>query len=182
MKTAAMWYLALGAVLSLAAQGVAAWDYGDAPAGYGLSTAYYTGPEKFGFTWTDDASNPVTPAWTGDEDDGLAAAGWNGVWVAGSSTNEISIYAYCGGFFEYVTMFVDFNDNGNFNDPGERIDYPGNPIPGTNGVITFTGISVPSVSYSLNATNGIGVRFSMTYAGVVPGPSGTWTYGEIEDY
>lgn len=73
---------------------------------------------------------------------------------------------------EYVSIFVDFNRDGDFADAGETA-YSSN---GTQS--TFTGTITVPASASIGLTR---MRVSMQYAAAPP-VCGTYTYGEVEDY
>lgn len=176
--------LRIGAVVCAAAlcalAGVAhAADYGDAPASYGLANANATAPELLGTGWTTDSVNPVTPAWTGDSDDGIV--GTVATWTPGLSTNSVTVKVVCGGYTEYLSMFIDLNDDGDFLDAGEKIDHPSFPTT-VDGNYTFSNISLPFINYLRNGTNKIAVRFILKFAGAVVGPTDSFSYGEVEDY
>lgn len=176
--------LRIGAVMCAAtllafAGGVSAADYGDAPSSYGLASANDTAPELLGTGWTSDSSNPVTPAWTGDSDDGIV--GTVATWTPGQSNNSVTVKVVCGGYTEYLSMFIDKNDDGDFLDSGEKIDHPSFPTT-ADGNYTFSNISLPFINYVRNGTNKIAVRFILKYAGAVVGPTDSFSYGEVEDY
>ncbi|MBK9975100.1 MAG: choice-of-anchor D domain-containing protein [Planctomycetes bacterium] len=168
-----------GALILALATAAQAQDYGDAPASYGLATASSTAPELLGTGWTSDATNPVTPAWTGDADDGIV--GTVATWTPGLSTNTVTVKVVCGGYTEYLAMFIDMNDDGDFLDSGERIDHPNSPMT-TDANFTFSNISLPFINYTRNGVNKIAVRFMLKYASAIAGPSDSFSYGEVEDY
>ncbi|MEO8149594.1 MAG: GEVED domain-containing protein [Bacteroidia bacterium] len=93
--------------------------------------------------------------------------------AAGSSVAlSISLTKSNASDVEYVTVFVDFNRDADFDDAGEAA-YSAN---GT--LSTFTG------SFTIPATASIGqtrMRVSMQY-GSAPPTCGTYSYGEVEDY
>lgn len=171
---------ALALLCCLFAGQLVAQDFGDAPATYGLASAGNSKPEKLGNAWTPDTSNPVSPAWTGDSDDGVAAIP---VWQPGTSNNSVTVFVYVGpvAYTEYLALFVDFNDDGDFADTGERIAFPGSPIT-VDGNYTFNGVAVPIAAYSRNGINKIAVRIVLRYASAPQLPNETFAFGEIEDY
>lgn len=169
--------LVLGVVAFAGA--VAAADNGDAPSTYGLASATSSAPELLGTGWTNDTTNPVTPAWTGDADDGIV--GTVATWTPGLSTNSVTVKVVCGGYTEYLSMFIDKNDDGDFLDAGEKIDHPSFPTT-LDGNYTFSNISLPFVNYTRNGLNKVAVRFILKFAGAVVGPTDSFSYGEVEDY
>lgn len=165
--------------LSAASSILAGQDYGDAPASYGLAEAGDSRYERLGTQWSSDATNPVTPAWMGDtSDDGVAVVP---TWNAGVSNNSISIDVDTDGYLQYLTMWVDLNDDGDFHDTGERFDHPSFPT-SASGTYTFNSISIPTQNYSLNGTDRIGVRFVLKHNSAITGPDESFNHGEIEDY
>lgn len=77
-----------------------------------------------------------------------------------------------GTYTEYVSVFVDFNRDGDFDDAGETA-YTAS---GTN--LTFTGSFLIPATASAGLTR---MRVSMQYSAAPP-TCGTFTYGEVEDY
>ncbi|WP_430408407.1 immunoglobulin-like domain-containing protein [Kordia sp.] len=74
---------------------------------------------------------------------------------------------------EAYSVWIDYNQNGDFSDPGEQVWTQGNTT-ATSVSGTFT---IPTA-----ATNGATrLRVSMKYNGI-PTPCETFTYGEVEDY
>lgn len=164
--------LAGGAALS-------AQDYGDAPSSYGLAAANTSFNERLGTQWSNDTSNPVTPAWTGDtSDDGVSTMP---TWIAGTSSNSVTVDVDTDNFNQYFTMWVDLNDDGDFLDAGERFDHPSFPtdVPAS---YTFNNVPIPMQSYSRNGTDKIAVRFILKYDASITGPDESFGYGEVEDY
>lgn len=159
--------------------GLSAQDYGDAPASYGLPIASGSLPEKLGATWTGDTTNPVSPAWTGDSDDGLV--GTPATWTPGLSNNSVTVSVVCGTYTQYLALFIDMNDDGDFLDANERINHPSFPT-AIDGNYTFSNIALPFINYTRNGLNKIAVRFMLRYNSAIIGPSDSFSYGEVEDY
>lgn len=160
---------------------LAADDFGDAPASYGLLSCWAQPTWVYlGSSVSDDTSNPVSPAWTGDSDDGLVGSPlWNPV----SWQNELTVHVggQGGG---WLMLWVDANDNGGWEanefylyseiwvEPGQ--DY------------TFTGIRLNRPQgYSLNGPNKVAVRVVIqdNFGGPMHAlPTGFFYIGEIEDW
>ncbi|MHC4840350.1 MAG: choice-of-anchor D domain-containing protein [Planctomycetota bacterium] len=155
-------------------------DYGDAPASYGLPAAGSTAWNTLGVTGTNDTSNPVTPAWTGDSDDGVVG---NPIWNPWSSFNQLTVHVENEG---YLYMFVDADDSGTF-DPAELYIF-GRPGFHTTGPkdVTFEDIELKKQGgYSLNGQNKVAVRIIFyNNIGTIPNyvPNETFYFGEIEDW
>ncbi len=75
-----------------------------------------------------------------------------------------------GSYQEYWKVWIDFNKDGDFNDPGEEVY----SVSGR--VIMSGGFTVPA-----NATGVTRMRVAMKWAGA-PTPCETFSYGEVEDY
>ncbi|MDX1406849.1 MAG: GEVED domain-containing protein, partial [Saprospiraceae bacterium] len=73
---------------------------------------------------------------------------------------------------EYFRVWIDFNKDGDFTDPGEEIFSEGPATTNVSGTYT-----IPSTAL-LGTTR---LRVSMKY-NAYPGPCETFTYGEVEDY
>ncbi len=94
------------AALMLAAT-LGAQDYGDADISYGTMEAQQTWG-GLGVLWSNDLTNPVTPAWTGDNDDCVVGSP---LWDSWSSYNQLTVKVTDVG---HLIMWVDANDNGVF--------------------------------------------------------------------
>jgi hypothetical protein len=68
--------------------------------------------------------------------------------------------------------YADWNQDKDFNDPGERIKMEGGPV-------NFTGNIAPPQDAAYGNTR---LRLRLYYTGDVDGPCGTAVYGEVEDY
>jgi hypothetical protein len=78
-----------------------------------------------------------------------------------------------GPFTEYWKVWIDFNHDYDFTDPGEEI---------YSTFSTATGNLLVNVTIPMSATTGnTRMRISMKY-GSAPGPCEVFTYGEVEDY
>jgi PKD repeat protein len=73
-------------------------------------------------------------------------------------------------YTEYWRIWIDYNDDHDFEDPGEEV---------------FSGVGSSTVSGNFTVASGVNIttrmRVSMKYAGY-PTPCETFTYGEVEDY
>jgi hypothetical protein len=91
----------------------------------------------------------------------------------GTTVNlSVSLFKSLATDLEYVSVFVDYNRDGDFDDAGETA-YSGN---GTN--LTFAG------SFVIPGTSSVGLtrmRVSVQF-NAAPPTCGTFTYGEVEDY
>ncbi|MCF6227435.1 MAG: choice-of-anchor D domain-containing protein [Planctomycetes bacterium] len=155
-------------------------DYGDAPASYGTITGGSTsGGCQLGQTRTKDTVNPVTPAWTGDTDDGIVGTP---LWNPWSSFNQLTVHVQGWGM---LYMFVDADDSGTF-EQSEMYSYAKytaviGPID-----LTITGIELKNPGgYNLNGANKVAVRIIIAnMIGAMPPytPSGSPYIGEVEDW
>jgi hypothetical protein len=75
-------------------------------------------------------------------------------------------------FNETWNVWVDFNQDGDFNDPGEHIIGPVTSINPVSGLFKVPGSALPGSTR---------MRVSMSF-GAGPGPCGNFTFGEVEDY
>jgi len=168
-------------------------EYGDATAGYGTLYAWGAGQTCWlGSTVTSDTTNPVTPAWTGDTDDGLMGTPQ---WSPWSSNNSLTVYVDApinqwgpGGThvpaMVYLVAFVDANDDGQFT-ADETYLYSPFRIP-SNAQYTIDGIRIHATqSFSRNGQNKVAVRIAVqdTIGGPpVVNPNGNFFMGEVEDW
>ncbi|MCC6574247.1 MAG: choice-of-anchor D domain-containing protein [Planctomycetes bacterium] len=158
-------------------------DAGDAPAPYPVTDfVSFQGP-RLGLLCGADAVNPVVPAWTGDDDDGIVGA--PPVWTAGSTGNTLSLDVTIKGYGdEYLVVWVDADDDGQWTQ-AERYIY-GNGELTASGVCTFNNITLPTRNFVLNGADKVAVRVMSFYAwfGGVPADPGSALYceGEIEDW
>lgn len=77
-------------------------------------------------------------------------------------------------FTEYFTVYIDYNKDRDFNDPGENVG----------SVSTFSTTEVP-LTFTIPATAKNGatlIRVQMQYASALSDPCAVYTYGETEDY
>lgn len=155
-------------------------DFGDAPDSYGTLLAN-TGARhltslavRLGATVDGEsdgqpgvlANGDDTDA-EGNDDDGVTLPSA----LVINTTANISIAASINGF---VNGWVDFNQNGNFNEPGELVFNQQAVVAGTN-PLSF---AVPA-----DATLGSSyARFRFTQGAVTAVPTGAQTTGEVEDY
>jgi len=95
--------------------------------------------------------------------------------TAGTATPIVVDVQTCGGFYgANVAVYIDYNQDGDFTDVGENA-LPSVPVAvlgNVNGLIT-----VPTTAYNGNTR----MRVIMV-EGTISGPTGTYTWGETEDY
>lgn len=153
-------------------------DYGDAPASYGLMQADF-GQGGLGVNWNDDLSNPVTPAWTGDNDDCVVGTP---LWDSWSSFNTLTVKITSPG---HLILWVDADDNGQWT-ASERYEFFPQVLLSQPGDYTFTGINIKRTQdFSRNAHNKCAVRVVLqeNMGGPPnPNPTGSFYFGEVEDW
>lgn len=155
-------------------------DWGDAPDTYGTLQANNGARHltslivRLGATVDGDAdgqpgvlANGDDTDAEGDDDDGVTLPSA----LVLNTTANISIEASMNG---YVNGWVDFNQNGNFNDPGELVFNQQAVTGGTN-----------ALSFAVPASATVGnsyARFRFTQGPAPTVPNGPQTTGEVEDY
>lgn len=165
------------AALMLAAT-LGAQDYGDADISYGTMEAQQTWG-GLGVLWSNDLTNPVTPAWTGDNDDCVVG---NPVWDSWSSYNQLTVKVTDVG---HLIMWVDANDNGVFAADERYVYFPQTEITQP-GDYTFTNIVIKrTTNFSRNGLNKCAVRITLQEN--MGGPpnlnaTGSFYFGEVEDW
>lgn len=184
-----MRYIALMLCLATAAALHGA-DYSDAPASYGSPTLWGTNVIWLGATATNDAANPVTPAWTGDSDDCIVGTpSWNS-W---SSFNSLTIStsgvpSQTGSGTDatgWLMMWVDANDNGTYEANELYEMMPGYLVPAGNNY-TFENIRIHATqNFTRNGLNKVAVR--ILYQENIGGPpsynpNAFIYFGECEDW
>ncbi len=93
--------------------------------------------------------------------------------TAGRNHTLQLIPGYAGsGFKEYWRIWIDFNQDGDFNDPNEEVFAANDAL----GVVSGT-LLIPNQHVSMTTR----MRISMRY-GTPPNPCGIFAYGETEDY
>ena len=163
----------------LAAGVCAAEDFGDAPASYGTPTVWDASYAYLGLGSTPDVQNPVTPAWTGDQDDAVVGTPY---WDSWSSTNTLTIQTsdWC-----YVLLWVDADDSGTFDNDELHEIMPGYGLPGP-ATYTFENIAIHATQdFSLNGQNKIAIRLyaqNNIGGGAIKDPGAVCYFGEIEDW
>ncbi|WP_033407707.1 GEVED domain-containing protein, partial [Thiolinea disciformis] len=180
-----VFYLLL--LLNIAASTAWAADYGDAPSTMAsidsnLSTTYgdawhtISGTIRLGANIDNEAGSQSTGLLAngdGADDDGVAfpLLGGNRVLFAAQSTN-LTITTGSNG---YLNAWIDWNQDGDWNDAGEQV--------ATNVAMT-TGSNTLSVTANDSVPHGVSyARFRFTsYSVASPSPLGAATDGEVEDY
>ena len=167
---------------------LAAQDYGDAPAPYPTAEHTSTGWERFGPICIDDATNPVVPPWTGSADD-------DGIGVSNLAKGaDATIVVNIQNFYtqDDIGVWIDWNDDGDWDDAGEQVIWAGFSPSAPDGSIgsgdnVFT---VPVPATAAGASAKIRARIWDTSS---PGtcqcgpdqggePRLATDYGEVEDY
>ena len=163
-------------------------EYSDAPASYGGMYSWSAGQTCWlGQIASNDTTNPVTPAWTGDDDDGLVGTP---LWDSWSSHNTLSFEVNGNGAPEetptmaYLVLFVDANDDGQFS-ADETYLYSPHRIP-VGAIYTFRNIRIHATQdFTRNGLHKVGVRVALqdTIGGPpVLSPNGNFYMGEVEDW
>jgi hypothetical protein len=159
------------------------------PTGYGVSSAGSTADEEiFNFTMGTINQTSTCASTGGGAANGLPASVLS--YYSNYTALPASIYApgavatfsltlgYCGtfAFTNTANIYVDFNRNGLFTDPGENVyTKPSGPVTVTGQV--FTG------SFTVPTTAQLGLTLlRIVYVEGASPPTGTYTWGETEDY
>ncbi|MCB9341575.1 MAG: M36 family metallopeptidase [Lewinellaceae bacterium] len=97
---------------------------------------------------------------------------------AGSSYDLTIVNGSCSGnhYTAYAAAYIDFNNDGDFEDVGELV-YSFGPTTGLN-TIPIGNITIPAMA----PVGDKRMRIVFWEGGVVPPPCGTYSYGETEDY
>lgn len=97
--------------------------------------------------------------------------------VKGSSGNTIAVTKGWSGntYTEAVSVWIDFNRNGTYEDSERVMNIAANTTPTVSA--TF---AVPAAAYAGDKT--LGMRVIMRYSTTPAGPCASFTYGEVEDY
>ncbi len=186
MQKANVW-LSLGLVL-LAGNMLSAQDYGDAPAPY--PTTEHTNASSYeilGLAITMDTVNPVTPSWTGDgSDDGVQFNNFAKGATATLAVQISNLYST-----DDLAIWIDFNNDGDWIDAGERVVWAGYSTTAPNGALAATNnFSVAIPSGAVGTLASVRARLWDTAShttgamaangGGDPALSTVW--GEVEDY
>jgi hypothetical protein len=151
-------------------------DFGDLPSSYKLTLVsdagpyHITGTLRLGTGVSDEADGKEDAFADGDDDDGLADVP-DDAWTPGATVDLAVTVTGDGG---YLIAWFDWNGNGSFDDPQERVIF-GSVAAGINPL----SVVVP-YAYGGGALN---ARFRL-YDGLpaVISPGGAATNGEVEDY
>ena len=158
-------------------------DYGDAPSSYGIAS-HDVGGLRLGTLIDGEGSALVSATADGDDVDNVADE--DGVTVIGdlvpgqNTGLQISLTFPSQMPTKGVAAWVDFDGNGAFQDPAERIALIGGNVIGG---AQFAGISS---AFAVPASAKTGTTFMRVRVGPVPGsslsPTGHGGQGEVEDY
>ena len=160
-------------------------DFGDAPSSFGDASAGFTTGLLLGSNWDDEQSSQYSTTATGDDSTGkldvndVVIDDEDGViftrpLVRGSSTNRVSVTAVnTTGVSSYFSGWVDFNQDGDFNDAGEKVISDASLATGTS-----------TLSFAAPAGAVLGTTYArFRYSNQLNvGPTGRALGGEVEDY
>lgn len=160
-------------------------DFGDAPATFGEASAGFKPGLLLGANWDDEQTSQFSANALGDDGAGQLDANdvviddEDGVvftrpLVAGLTNNSIAVTAVNStGFSAYLSGWIDFNRDGDFNDSGEQVF--------TNTVIAS---GATSLTFAAPANASLGTTFArFRYSNERDVPvSGRSLSGEVEDY
>ncbi len=157
--------------------GLFAADFGDLPNTYGTLLAndgarHASDGSYLGETWTAKSDGTPGPAANGDAaDDGvLRTPNFN--WNAGTGKVDVMVAGCSSGC--YLSGWIDWNQNGDFNQAGEQVLVD---VPVSAGLQTLSfSLPVSPLNESLYA------RFRLYPQSGVSSPTGLATGGEVEDY
>ncbi len=160
-------------------------DFGDAPQSYGIASHGFVEGLRLGTQWDSEQSSQFSVGATGDDVNGPIGPGGVVVddedgailsrpLVAGSTNNRFTITATnTTGLTSYLQGWVDFNQDGDFLDAGERI-INNRALGGGTTDVTF---SAPANALLGNTL--VRLRYSTEQN---LGPTGASNTGEVEDY
>jgi hypothetical protein len=183
--------LVAGAIISMSLVAHAQ-DNGDAPAPYPTCshTTTSSASERLGATRTADFfANPVTPAWTGDVDDGVT---FSTLTRGESAALTVDIQSFF--VLDALAIWIDWNEDGDWNDGGERVvlagfngtsgNYGGGALVGGSNVFV---VNVPTNAGPVSSKAPCRIRLwdnsdpgSISTANPLPSVNTVW--GEVEDY
>ncbi len=160
-------------------------DFGDAPSTFGEASAGFTAGLRLGANWDDEQTSQFSATASGDDANGRLDANDSVIddedgaiftrpLVRGSSSNRVSLTAVNStGTSAYVSAWIDFNQDGDFNDAGEKV---------ISDTVLATGTTVLTFAAPANAVLGTTfARFRYSSQANV-GPTGRALGGEVEDY
>ncbi len=160
-------------------------DFGDAPVSYGEASAGFAPGLLLGANWDDEQSSQFSATANGDDINGLLnssdvviddedGVAFTRPLVAGSTSNRVAVTAVnTTGVSAFVNGWIDFNQDGDFNDAGEKI---------LSNVVVGTGTSTLTFAAPASATLGTTIaRFRYSTERDTPA-TGRSTAGEVEDY
>lgn len=159
-------------------------DFGDLPASYNNTRSAVNGARhvignvRLGVGVDADPDGQESPTANLDTDDGVTLGG---TWVNGDDGGVVNVTTTCPSGTCYLSAWIDWNNDGDFNDSGERIFLDQVVTNGLN-VLTF---DVPAGTFTGSGPNLIfNTRFRL-YAASTGGfaqPTGLVVNGEVEDY
>jgi hypothetical protein len=163
----------------------AAVDYGDLPATYNNTLVaengarHIMGSTYLGATIDGEADGQENPLANGDgpDDDGVL----RNAWTNGANGGSVNIMATCPSAFCYISAWIDWNNDGDFSDSGEKVLVDRSVVNGPNAV-TF---NVPTGTFPGTGPNLIfNTRFRIypSSTGAAAQTTGLVNNGEVEDY
>lgn len=99
--------------------------------------------------------------------------------------NTYNCTVWAGQYPESYAAWIDYNDDGVFDNPGERIGYTSSPVAGSGSVGVLGSSASFPITLSCSPSSGphrLRVRAMYSIAGSAMTPCGNNTYGETEDY
>ncbi len=155
-------------------------DFGDAPASYGAASHGFVEGLRLGQLWDAEQSSRFSADALGDDLDGVDDE--DGVALArplvrGSNSNQLAVLAVnATDNTAYVNVWIDYNQDGNFNGPNEHVS--------VNYAIAAGTILPSTVRFAAPSTALLGDAFVRVRLSSAPnvGPSGAAAAGEAEDY
>jgi len=155
-------------------------DFGDAPESYGIASHGFVEGLRLGELWDAEPSSLFSPDARGDDLNGLDDE--DGVVLArplvrGSANNQMTVSAVnLTGSTAYVNMWIDYNQDGNFNGPDDHV---------TVNYAIASGTTLPNtIQFAAPSTALLGDTFVRVRLSSTPniGPTGAAAAGEVEDY
>ncbi len=155
-------------------------DFGDAPASYGAASHGFVEGLRLGDLWDAEQASQFSSNALGDDNNGIDDE--DGVALArplvrGSNNNQLTVGAVnTTGNTAFVNAWIDFNQDGDFQDAGEHV---------AQDFAVASGAAVPStVRFTAPSSALLGDTFVRVRLSSSPnvGAAGTTAAGEVEDY